>query len=76
MEIKVKFSKIDFITSFEKCEREQSEISFRGLKKHETKTGNPFFVFNFDKKEMTFNEPFYLGFSNSKKSKLQMHELY
>ena len=46
------------------------------IKKNETNNGFPFFIFKCDKRQLTFDKPFYLGFIVSEISKLQMLELY
>ena len=66
----------DLVTSLKTWEKEQCKFSFRGIKKHETNTGNPFSAFKIDKKEMAFDEPICLGFINLKISKLHMNQIY
>ena len=50
IENKRKRRRVDFVTNYEECKTGKSKIRFRGLKKIETKVGDPFFEIKCDKK--------------------------
>ena len=68
--------RLDIVTSYQNCEREQPNFSFRWPKKLETNIGDQFSLFRFDKREITFDKPNYLGCISLGLLKLHMYELY
>ena len=66
--------RIEFVTSYEKCGREQSKFIFRGSRKVETNSDDPLIVFENDKRELTFDKLTYPGFSVSEIPKLHLYE--
>ena len=42
--------KVNFLTRLEKCDREQFKYHFRGLLENAKNSGDPVFVFKYDKK--------------------------
>ena len=61
---------------FEKRVKEQSIISFCGIKKYDNNSADPTFVTKYNKKDLTFDEPILLEFTSSELIKLFVVERY
>ena len=70
-----KRQRVDFVTSREKCESEHPKLCFKDSK-NQTNSGHPFSVFEYDKRQMTFEKSFHLGFIILDISKMLMYEYY
>ena len=61
-----------FITNHESCAKEETKLSFCGMKKYETEGGDHFCIFNHDERERC-DKQIDVKFAISKSSKLHMY---
>ena len=57
---------VEFVTVYESCVKGQSNFSHCGLKNNDFNTGDPGFIFKYEKKETIFDKPVCIGFTNTK----------